>query len=77
MHGKSERLADLPSIKKFTYNPNGDNVGRDSLNHAEVIAIGADFLTNKPLMQRVLVNAFPILLVDESHDTHGPFMEAL
>lgn len=77
IQSKSERLADLPNIKKFTYNPNGDNVGRDSLNHAEVIAMGAEFLTNKPLMQHVLVNAFPILLVDESQDTHRPLMEAL
>lgn len=74
---KSERLSDLPSIRKFTYNPDGDNFGRDSLNHAEVISIGANFLTTKPLMQRILVNAFPIILVDESQDTHRPFMEAL
>ncbi|PCI39752.1 MAG: Fis family transcriptional regulator [Rhodospirillaceae bacterium] len=77
IQSKSERLAELPNIKEFTYNPNGDNVGRDSLNHAEVIALGAEFLTQKPLMQRVLVNAFPIMLVDESQDTHGPFMKAL
>ena len=77
IQSKKERLADLPAIKRFTYNPNGDNVGRDSLNHAEVIALGANFLTDKPLMQRVLVNAFPIMLVDESQDTHGPFLEAL
>tara|TARA_R110000787_G_scaffold262422_9_gene368028 strand:- start:21875 stop:23767 length:1893 start_codon:yes stop_codon:yes gene_type:complete len=77
IESKSARLADLPSIKKFTYNPNGDNVGRDSLNHAEVIAIGAEFLTTKPLMQQVLVTAFPILLVDESQDTHAAFMNAL
>ena len=77
IQSKTDRLAELPNIKEFTYNPNGDNVGRDSLNHAEVIALGAEFLTQKPLMQRVLVNAFPIMLVDESQDTHGPFMEAL
>ena len=77
IQSKKERLANLLSIKRFTYNPNGNNVRCDSLNHAEVIALGASFLTDKPLMQHVLVNAFPILLVDESQDTHGPFMEAL
>lgn len=77
IQSKSERRDKLPSVKKFTYNPNGDNVGLDSINHAEVIAIGAEFLTYKPLMQKILVNAFPILLVDESQDTHRPFMEAL
>ena len=74
---KNERLAALPSIKRFSYNPNGDNVGFDSLSHAEVIAIGSDFLTDKPLMQSILVNKFPVILVDESQDTHGPLMEAL
>lgn len=77
IQSKTERLSELPTITRFSYNPNGDNVGRDSLNHAEVIAIGAEFLTSKPLMQQVLVNAFPIVLVDESQDTHAPFMEAL
>src|ERR1051325_4682639 len=31
------RLATLSKIKRFTYNPNGDNAGRDSLSHSEVI----------------------------------------
>ncbi|MDF1687961.1 MAG: UvrD-helicase domain-containing protein [Parvibaculaceae bacterium] len=77
IESKSRRLENLPKIKAFTYNPNGDNVGQDALNHAEVIAIGSDFLTRKPLMQRVLVNAFPIVLVDESQDTHKAFMASL
>lgn len=73
---KQKRLADLDNIKEFTYNPNGDNHGRDSLNHSEVIKIGADFLNNKPLMQTILVNKFPILLIDESQDTNKHLMEA-
>lgn len=73
---KQKRLANLDSIKQFTYNPNGDNRGRDSLNHSEVIKIGADFLINKPLMQTILINKFPILLIDESQDTNKHLMEA-
>lgn len=73
---KQKRLIDLDNIKQFTYNPNGDNRGRDSLNHSEVIKIGADFLTNKPLMQTILINKFPILLIDESQDTNKHLMEA-
>ncbi|MDD5652880.1 MAG: UvrD-helicase domain-containing protein [Candidatus Omnitrophica bacterium] len=74
---KKERLANLNRIKRFTYNPNGDNFGQDSLNHSEVIEIGSYFLTQKSLMQEVLVNKFPILLIDESQDTIKSFMEAL
>jgi DNA helicase II / ATP-dependent DNA helicase PcrA len=73
---KQERLADLDGIRRCTYNPNGDEHGRDSLSHAEVIKIGADFLTQKPLMQRILVTKFPVLLTDESQDTNKFLMEA-
>lgn len=73
---KGERLKNLEKIKKFTYNPNGDNRSRDSLNHAEVIQITADFLSTKQLMQSILIKRYPILLIDESQDTNKLLMEA-
>jgi DNA helicase-2/ATP-dependent DNA helicase PcrA len=73
---KQTRLDVLNTIKRFTYNPNGDNRGRDSLSHAEVIKIGADFLMTKPLMQRIVIGRFPFLLIDESQDTNRLLMEA-
>ncbi|MDO9288028.1 MAG: UvrD-helicase domain-containing protein [Thermodesulfovibrionales bacterium] len=73
---KQKRLSGLDDIKRFTYNPNGDNRGRDSLNHSEVIKIGAAFLRGKPLMQSIFVNKYPILLIDESQDTNKLLMEA-
>jgi hypothetical protein len=73
---KRRRLASLDTIRGFKYNPAGDNRGLDSLSHSEVIQIGADFLTQKPLMQRILVTKFPILLIDESQDTNKSLMEA-
>ena len=73
---KQKRLSGLDDIKRFTYNPNGDNRGRDSLNHSEVIKIGAGFLREKPLMQSIFVNKYPILLIDESQDTNKLLMEA-
>ncbi|UIK04816.1 UvrD-helicase domain-containing protein [Neorhizobium galegae] len=74
---KTKRLTRLDDIKKFTYSPTGDNRSRDALNHAEVIKITADFLTNKPTLQKILVNAFPILLIDESQDTNKHLVDAL
>jgi DNA helicase II / ATP-dependent DNA helicase PcrA len=71
-----KRLAGLDNIRTFTYNPNGDNRGRDSLNHTEVIKIGADFFRQKPLMQKIFVSKYPILLIDESQDTNRLLMEA-
>ncbi len=72
-----ERLRLLSNIKRFIYNPNGDNPEREALNHAEVIKITGAFLTEKPMMRSLLVNRFPILLIDESQDTNRELIEAL
>jgi DNA helicase-2/ATP-dependent DNA helicase PcrA len=76
IEAKRRRLDSLPTIKRFVYSPTGDNRGRDSLNHAEVIKLGAHFLANKPLMQSLMINRYPILLIDESQDTNGLLMDA-
>lgn len=70
------RLDRLDSIKRFFYNPTGDNRTRDSLSHSEVIGITADFLKGKPLFQNILVSKYPILLIDESQDTNKNLMDA-
>lgn len=70
------RLENLSQIKKFIYNPNGENRTRDSLNHSEVIKIGAAFLLSKPMMQSLLINQFPVLLIDESQDTAKLLVDA-
>ena len=76
IENKQKRLRELDNIKKFTYNPNSNNTERDSLSHTEVLQIGAYFLTTKPLMQKILIKKFPILLIDESQDTNKGLMEA-
>jgi DNA helicase-2/ATP-dependent DNA helicase PcrA len=73
---KQEHLRELENIKKFTYNPNSSNIERESLSHSEVLQLGAYFLTEKPLMQKILIKRFPILLIDESQDTNKGLVEA-
>ena len=73
---KQKRLERLDTIKYFTYNPNGENIGKNSLNHTEVIGIAAEFLTDKPLMQRILIRKYPVLLIDESQDTQKDLVDA-
>jgi DNA helicase II / ATP-dependent DNA helicase PcrA len=73
---KRKRLESLDQIRKFTYNPNGNNSTRDSLNHAEVINLTAEFLKTWPLMRSILIRKYPILLVDESQDTKKELIEA-
>lgn len=76
IESKSRRLERLESIKAFTYSPTGDNREKNSLNHAEVIQICAAFLSQKPLMQRLLVSRYPFLLIDESQDTDKRLIDA-
>lgn len=76
IESKTKRIKSLESIRNFTYNPNGDNTSRDSLNHSEVINIAAEFIQNRPLMQSVLARKYPILLIDESQDTKKELVDA-
>lgn len=73
---KSKRFDSLDSILKFTYNPNGDNITRDSLNHTEVISIATYFITNLPLMQDIVISRYPVILIDESQDTKRGLIDA-
>lgn len=74
---KTDRLARLDEIRVFSYSPEGENRGRGSLNHAEVISMGTTFITEKQTLGRLLVNKFPVLLVDESQDTNKHLIDAL
>lgn len=76
MESKRRRLTRLDSIVKFIYSPTSDNRTRDSLNHSEVIAMTAAFLTSKPGLRRMLVSRCPVLLIDESQDTNKALMDA-
>lgn len=74
---KTERLAKIKTVKKFSYNPNGDNVGYDSLSHSEVVKMSTEFIATKPTMQDILAAKYPILLIDESQDTKKELVDAL
>lgn len=76
IESKTNRLNYLDNIIQFTYNPNGDNTSKDSLNHSEVISIAASFIAGKVLMQNLLVCKYPILFIDESQDTKRELIDA-
>lgn len=73
---KRERLEWLMKRREFTYNPNGDNLGKASLSHSEVLKICADFLVSKLSFQQIVINRYPFLLIDESQDTNKDLIEA-
>jgi len=76
INSKKERLDWLSKRREFTYNPNGDNIGKASLSHSDVLKICSDFLVSKPSFQQIVVNRYPFLLIDESQDTNKYLIEA-
>ena len=70
----TQRLEYLDSVKHFIYNPDGLNVENNSLDHSEVIKITAEFLSQKETLQKIFVDKYPILLIDESQDTKKDLM---
>ncbi len=77
MSSKTKRLERLAEIRAFTYASVGDNFRRDALQHTEVIALAAHFLTESETFQNIVLARYPFILIDESQDTMKPLMEAL
>lgn len=73
---KQKRLANLSNVRRFNYNPNSEIPTKDSLNHSEVIKLTAHLLSTYSLLQKILICTYPILLIDESQDTHKELIEA-
>lgn len=65
---QKERLAKAQIIEKFVYNPNGSNPEYNALKHAEVIKISAQMILENKMLQRIIAQRYPILLIDESQD---------
>lgn len=71
-----EHLAKAQTIEKFIYNPNGNNPEYNALKHADVIKISAQMIVENQMLQRVIAQRYPILLVDESQDTKKELVDA-
>lgn len=71
----NKRLEFIDTVKRFIYNPDGVNIENNSLDHAEVIRITADILRGSEILQNILIDKYPILLIDESQDTKKELMD--
>lgn len=71
-----EKLGKAKTIEKFVYNPNGSNAEYNALNHAEVIKISAQMIMDNIILQRIIAQRYPILLIDESQDTKKELVDA-
>ena len=72
----NDRLVKAKSIEKFVYNPNGSNPEFNALKHAYVIKISAQMILESSMMQRLIAQKYPILLIDESQDTKKELVDA-
>ena len=71
-----EKLGKAKTIEKFVYNPNGSNPEYNALKHAEVIKISAEMIMDSMMLQRIIAQRYPILLIDESQDTKKELIDA-
>ncbi|MDR6669769.1 UvrD-helicase domain-containing protein [Rhizobium sp. 1399] len=77
IEAKSRRLAQLDAVSSFVYNPDGENRGKGSLNHSDVLKMSGAFLRDKKVLQRVVRDGYPFILIDESQDTNKNIVEAM
>lgn len=71
-----EKLEKAMTIEKFLYNPNGSNPEYNALKHAEVIKVSAQMIMDSMMLQRIIAQRYPILLIDESQDTKKELVDA-
>lgn len=71
-----EQLEKAKTIEKFVYNPNGSNPEYNALKHAEVIKISAQMILDSMMLQRIIAQRYPIILIDESQDTKNELVDA-
>ncbi len=76
LNQQKEQLAKAQTIEKFVYNPNGSNPEYNALKHAEVIKISAQMIIENKMLQRIIAQRYPILLIDESQDTKKELIDA-
>lgn len=73
---QKEQLVKAQTIEKFVYNPNGSNPEYNALKHAEVIKLSAQMIIENQMLQQIIAQRYPILLIDESQDTKKELVDA-
>lgn len=74
---KTLRLRTLDEVRRFRYSPSQASPGTDGLAHAEVLHFAALLLSEKPVLQQLLIGRYPFLFIDEVQDTNKELMEAV
>lgn len=75
-----EIIEDIESYKRtevFIYHPDRETYGTGALAHKHVLDVTAWLLINRPTLQAILKDRYPIVLIDESQDTMKGMLDAL
>jgi len=75
-----EIQADIEALRTtdvFRYHPDRETFGLGALAHAHVLGATAWLLKNRPTLQFILKDNYPIVLIDESQDTMKGMLDAL
>lgn len=70
-------IDDIKQIEKFIYHPDRDTYGPGALTHADVLSATAWLVGNRPTLQTILKDRYPVVLIDESQDTIEGVLDAL
>ena len=71
-----QQKAKIGFVRSFTYGTGSDYVN-GVLGHDDIINMVPQFIAERPLMRRLVVQQFPIIFVDESQDTFENVVSAL
>lgn len=71
-----QQLTKLSSVKNFRYGT-GSDYNNGVLGHSDILKIGPEFITDRPLMRQLISRRYPVIFVDESQDTDPKFVTAL
>lgn len=71
-----QTIEKAPSIRQFIYNPNGNNLEYNSLNHSDVITISSQMILENEMLQKIIAQQYPFLFIDESQDTKKELIDA-
>lgn len=75
--GLEAKAAVYAAMPEFKYSADRKRLGDGALSHAQVLAVAAWLLKQKPTLRSILRDQHPVILIDESQDTMKGVLDVL
>lgn len=74
-----EDIKSLQEVSNFSYSDNStfSNYSEGQLSHDDIIAIAGHLITNNAILQKIMVQKYPYVFVDEAQDTFPEIVTAI